>query len=283
MNMGNIKEDVFLGDKDQYQNKLQYLASLAQKETWTFKSVQTTDPFRILRNYFQFTYNRLSEEKKIMLSDDDKYACINTGLLTNYDQEIVAIFSKSIKQGYLPWFLVGFFRETDKYFTGKFQTCPKLADYFDNIGDVIFDKNLRIDLNVEHIIDDNFSRFQNIGYNDPQLINALLNSAKLKLEKKLRRNFKLALPFYYHNTETNENKIQLLVPVYFAGAPVRLALVLDKVTTSSGHPYYSAITVLPVEWAYMNSRLIVKPDEEWARIIDEADNDLINEITIDKN
>lgn len=31
------------------------------------------------------------------------------------------------------------------------------------------------------------------------------------------------------------------------------------------------VTVLPVEWAYMNSRLIVKPDEEWARIMDEVD------------
>lgn len=28
---------------------------------------------------------------------------------------------------------------------------------------------------------------------------------------------------------------------------------------------------MPVEWAYMNSRLIVKPDEEWAKIMDEID------------
>lgn len=35
--------------------------------------------------------------------------------------------------------------------------------------------------------------------------------------------------------------------------------------------YYEGVTVLPVEWAYMNSRLIVKPDEEWARIMDEVD------------
>ena len=34
---------------------------------------------------------------------------------------------------------------------------------------------------------------------------------------------------------------------------------------------------MPVEWAYMNSRLIVKPDEEWAKIMDEIDS------TSDKN
>jgi hypothetical protein len=33
--------------------------------------------------------------------------------------------------------------------------------------------------------------------------------------------------------------------------------------------YYEGVTVLPVEWAYMNARLIAKPDEEWANIIEE--------------
>lgn len=57
---------------------------------------------------------------------------------------------------------------------------------------------------------------------------------------------------------------------YFPGAPVRLALVLNKVQ-SEAKEYYEGITILPVEWAYMNSRLIVKPDEEWAKIMDEID------------
>ena len=64
--------------------------------------------------------------------------------------------------------------------------------------------------------------------------------------------------------------IQLLAPLYFPGAPVRLALVLNKVQ-SDAKEYYEGVTVLPVEWAYMNARLIVKPDEEWAKIMDEID------------
>ena len=43
---------------------------------------------------------------------------------------------------------------------------------------------------------------------------------------------------------------------------------LNKIK-SSAKEYYEGVTVLPVEWAYMNSRLIVKPDEEWAKIMDE--------------
>lgn len=146
-----------------------------------------------------------------------------------------------------------------------------MADYFDDVNDVIFDRKLRMDMNTNHIIDDNLLRFQQAGYSEPELIHALLKAAMDKVEKKLRRNFKLALPFYYHNTETDERKIQLLIPLYFPGAPVRLALVLDKV--KQREPYYLAITVLPVEWAYMNSRLIVRPDEEWAKIIEDTDVD----------
>ena len=122
----------------------------------------------------------------------------------------------------------------------------------------------------EHIIDDNYERFVGIGLSEKQLIDALLDSAKHTVVKKLYRNFKLALPFYYHNSETGENKIQLLVPLYFPGAPVRLALVLNKVSSGAG-AYYEGVTVLPVEWAYMNSRIIAKPDEEWAKIIDEVE------------
>lgn len=181
-------------------------------------------------------------------------------------------------------FLNGFFKETDKFFTTNFSTLPPLADYCDNVKDLIFDNSLEVNLRKEHIIDDNIERFIEAGYSSKELISVLLDSAKVTLEKKLKRNFKLALPFYYRNTETGESKIQLLAPLYFPGAPVRLALVLNKIKTDA-QEYYEGVTVLPVEWAYMNSRLIVKPDEEWAKIIEDIDsgfeNDTIQE-TIDK-
>lgn len=63
----------------------------------------------------------------------------------------------------------------------------------------------------------------------------------------------------------------MLVPVYFPGGPVRLALVLDKQSGADDRLYYEAITLIPVESAYMNSRLIVKPDDEWAKLIEDID------------
>lgn len=283
--MGNIKKDVFLGNKEKQNKKFELLAKMAQPEIWTYKKIKDKDPYRILRNYFFFTYNRLSEENKILTSEDGEYRCMNTGLLTIYDQEIIALFKKSSKEGGFPWYLVGFFRETDKEFTTHFSQIPELASYFDNVKDLIYDSSLELSLKKEHIIDDNIDRFMDAGLVDKRLISVLLDAAKATLEKKLKRNFKLALPFYYHNTDTDESKIQLLAPLYFPGAPVKLALVINKVK-SDANEYYEGITILPVEWAYMNSRLIVRPDEEWARIIDEIDaqpDEISTQDSIDKD
>lgn len=98
----------------------------------------------------------------------------------------------------------------------------------------------------EHIIDDNFDRFIEAGYSSKKLINVLLDSAKVTPEKKLKQSFKLAPPFYYHNTETGGNKIQLWASLYFPAAPVKLALVLNKVK-GNVKEYYEGVTVLSVE------------------------------------
>mgnify|MGYP000274812280 CR=1 FL=1 len=235
--MGTILEDVFLGTAEKYNQKLEMLARMAQPEKWTYKRIQDKDPYRILRNYIQYTYNRLDEEGKIISSADGKYRCMNTGLLTVYNQEIVAIFAVNEMSGKQPWFFNGFFKETDKFFTTNFSELPPLADYCNNVKDLIYDNTLELNMRKEHIIDDNFDRFIEAGYSSKELINVLLYAAKVTLEKNQKRNFKLAL-------------------------------VLNKIK-SSAKEYYEGVTVLPVEWAYMNSRLIVKPDEEWAKIMDE--------------
>lgn len=94
-----------------YNQKLEMLAKMAQPEKWTYKKIQDIDPYRILRNYIQFTYNRLDEENKFISSSDGKFRCMNTGLLTVYNQEIIAIFAQNERGGKLPWFFNGFLRK----------------------------------------------------------------------------------------------------------------------------------------------------------------------------
>ncbi len=266
-----IKEEVFLGHFEDYNSLLKMIADYAQPEIWTYGQYKNSDPYKMLRNYFEHTYDRIAEENKFVYSKDKRFKCMNTGLLTPFNQEIYAVFIRSSLPDGLPWKFTRVNKDTDRFITEQFDEKPDMADYFTNISDLIYDKNLSIKLNIDHIVNDNYSRFISAGYLDQDLINALLISAKEVLIKKLRRNYKIALPFYYHNTTTDERKVQLLVPVYFPNSPVKLALVLDKRVDAGGKEYYEAITVLPVEWAYMNSRLIVRPDDEWAKLIDELD------------
>lgn len=45
------------------------------------------------------------------------------------------------------------------------------------------------------------------------------------------------------------------------------------------HLTLSRETMQDVDWAYMNSRVIVKPEDEWAKIVDEAElSDTLDEI-----
>lgn len=272
--MNRIKDEVYLGKFEEYNKLLQMIADFAQTELWSYGRYKETDKYIMLRNYFEHTYNRIAEENKFVLSFDGRFRCMNTGLLTDYNQEIYAVFKKSDIVDGLPWSFTRVHKDTDRFISEKFSEKPQMANYLTNASDLIYDKNIEIKLNIDHIVDDNFERFVHAGYLDKSLIHALLLYSMDVLKKKLLRNYRIALPFYYRNTQTGESKIQLLVPVYFPNALVRLALVLDKRKNDDGNSYYEAITVLPVEWAYMDSRLIVKPDDEWARLIDSLDSDV---------
>ena len=117
---------------------------MAQPEIWTYKNTRNRSIPHFAK-LFLFTYNRLSEENKIITSEDKEYRCMNTGLLTIYDQEIIALFKKSSKR-WTALVFGRFFKETDKQFTMHFSQIPQLASYFDNVKDLIYDSSLELTL-----------------------------------------------------------------------------------------------------------------------------------------
>ncbi len=56
-----FKDTVYSGNREAFNSKLKILANFAEKEKWTFAKSEMVDPYRILRNYIAFTYNRLEE------------------------------------------------------------------------------------------------------------------------------------------------------------------------------------------------------------------------------
>ena len=258
--------EAYMGNKEAYQKKIDFLASIAQPEAWDCPSSEGVkgDKF-ILKNYLLYTYDQVRNENKIEISDDGQYMCFNTGLQTVNGNDIYAFFVKSTSEFARPsqkWYFIGFNQGVDSRMK-CFNKLPDIADYFTNPSDFIYDRNMELIMDYDHIIDDNYQRFVDIGYKDKHVIKALLMSAVTTIKEKLKRNYKLAIPQYYTDKGSQQAKIQLLLPLFLKGddKTADLALVVDK----TSHNYIGK-TILTIEWAYVNSRRIVKPDVDWLKI-----------------
>ena len=103
--------------------------------------------------------------------------------------------------------------------------------------------------------------------------------AKLLAEKRIRWNFKTAIPQYYPRF----NLMSLLLPLALINDEVvDIALVVTKNPSGS----YLGRTILPLDWAYMNARLVCRPDSDWlvpqrVQAWREADADLGNDNAAD--
>ncbi len=257
----NLTHDAFLGTPEILQGKLRYLAAMAQPEQWDYKGQNSKS---ILFNYLCFTYDKLLDEEKISFSADGNHMCFNTGLLNLHDADIYALFDVNNSPKKKPdqkWFLNGF-RTASDLDMRCFSTLPEIADYFTNPEDFIFNKKLPLAINYDHIIDDNYERFLDVGLSDKYMIKALLESSVRRITEKVKRNYKLAIPQYYTDKTTGQSKIQLLLPLFLKQGDVAdLALAVDK-----DQQGYVGKTILTLEWAYVNSRRIVRPEVDWLKI-----------------
>ncbi|MCL6588302.1 MAG: DUF3825 domain-containing protein [Anoxybacillus sp.] len=107
-----LYNEAWLGRREVFENKLGYLANISKKENWDFVDEDYKvlgKKYPILENYLIFTYDRLKQENKIAVSDDEEFMCFNTGLQTQYDEDIYAFFTRNKKTtAKQKWFFVKF-------------------------------------------------------------------------------------------------------------------------------------------------------------------------------
>ncbi len=259
----NLLADAYLGPFESFYKKLGILANMAKPENWEFKDASYRDsskPLPILYNYINYTYDRVKYEGKLAIDPDDSAMCFNTGLQTDLDNDIYAYFIKNNKYPEVSqkWFFVKFCEPHDSALT-VFSELPEIAEYIENASDLIFDKKLLpIRVNYEHIIRDNRDRFKAIVDYEEHELRQSLEGAISRVQAKVERNYKMAIPQFYTDW-TGVSKIQLLLPLWIKRPDKPdLALVIER----SGSAYL-AKTILPLDWAYMNARRIVRPDAEW--------------------
>ncbi|MBE6915205.1 MAG: DUF3825 domain-containing protein [Ruminococcaceae bacterium] len=173
---------------------------------------------------------------------------------------------------------------------------PKPAEYFTEITDLLFDPKSEVQPMYQHVFEDNCGRlpfdlleektfrfpqaralveqiktasgaekkvlFKQLGKEiwnteDPKLsMQDTLDGAIKRTLKRVRRNYKLAVPCFY----PKRNKMSMMLPLSFtASGEPELVLVCER--TNSGN--YLGQTILTLAMAYVDARLICQPGSEW--------------------
>ena len=227
--------------------------TMDKEDEWHYKDT-STGGFPILYNYLHHTFAKLECEKKIGIEGD--YAIFNTGLVTE-NQEIIFCYMQKNKKpsSSIPWYFIGWRKQSDRDLM-KFHKLPDIANYFENPSELIYDTRLDLRISVDHIIQDNKSRFPApLDKEDDYLLGNILQGTIDDAIRRIKRNYKTAIPQYYNG------KIQLLLPLCLRSkAKADLALVVEK-----ENRIYRASTCLTLDMAINNARLIAKPDDEWLK------------------
>lgn len=233
-------------------SRLQNLADMAQPENWDYRYMPSNRPLPILFNYIHYTFARLKEENKVVITPNK--AAFNTGLVTENQEEIHAVFTLN-KNPPPQWYLRGFFKASDPELM-ELSALPELANYFTEPTDLLYDIRLPLRIDLDHIVDENLDRFPR-EFIDSHMRRTILLGAIEDTKQRIKRNYKTAVPQFY------QGNIQLLLPLCLTSqSHADLAMVVYRQRNPQGD-VYRASTCLTLDMAYSNARLLARPSSDW--------------------
>jgi cold shock CspA family protein len=246
----------------QFEERLEELAGLAQTEDWGYRSHSSSHRHPVLWNYLHYTFKRLQAEDKIAYTVEPetkepgtgrRLACFNTNLVTkNYEPIFAAFHENTRPESDQDFVLIGFFKESQHPIT-LFEKRPEAADYFTDPQELICDRKMELVCNVDHIIEERIDRFPEHYRDKPAFLATALRIAIDRAKRRVLQNYKTAIPMY------NRERIQLLLPLCLDKPDTAdVALVVGR----EGR-VYKGYTVLTLDMAYNNARLLTRPDREW--------------------
>ena len=239
-----------------FDDKLEALATLAP-ENWEYRHTKSQHPRPILRSYVYHTFAKIEAEGKIAEAAGEKgrqLACFNTGLATERQEAIFALFEQVATTGSNSprWALASFNRESDRALT-HFGQRPDLPNYFTEPNELLYDTRVDLVVDIDHVIGDNHDRFPAEIQGNEFAIRGALDGAISAAKRRVRRNYKTAIPQFHRG------RLQLLLPLCLV-RPDRADLAL---VVARENQVYRASTVLTLDMAYNNARLVARPDTEW--------------------
>ncbi|QJD98363.1 DUF3825 domain-containing protein [Mucilaginibacter robiniae] len=236
-----------------WETPYQHLAeTIEKKEDWNFQKAEFKSRYKqkypILTNYLNYTFLRAQTLELISYSADGDKACFNTGLQTRDEKDIFALFFKNkdaVKYNTADWTFITF---ADSYSTklNPYRPLPELPTYVSNPVDLVFDTKLEIEINTEHIIDENKNRLPPVLQANRRLAMTSIAGAIESIKAKVVRNYKVAIPHWY------DGRVQLLLlPLNLTDDYIAdVALVVDK---DRQRNIYRAVTILTMDLAYIDA------------------------------
>lgn len=305
-----LERFAFLGS---WSNFLEELERKALPEPWDFEDSQNKKYF-ILQKYIQYTFYRLQLEDKVCVAEDGSFAAFNTGLVTQHYDDLYACFEPSDESHKTKWHFLEFCtaagRGVGKRLVDYFNPLPQPPSYFECKEDLLFDLEKELHTDYEHILLDNVARLpleflreechgmraalevvdrieeagdwreKKLRYQElsdriaetPRLFNRLRNRLEDAIEmarKQVRWNYKTAIPCFF----PTRNVMSLMLPLSLQDdSRADAALVVER--TRSGN--YQGQTILTLQQAYLDGRLLCRPNSEWldTRNISGAEDDV---------
>ena len=235
---------------------------------------------------------------RITVSNDNQYLVFNTGLVTAEYDNIYALFGAPLADGKRPFmdYCVEGQGQYGKLLVRYFSEMPDAANYIETLDDVVLDTHKEIKIDSPHILRDNINRLpfglldeaakddiaaqrilqdikvaRNIDKRPlwKQLAQRLAQGTAgyMRMDEKLKEavnksrkragwNYKTAVPMYYPKGD----KVDLLLPLCLVDPhKVDAALIVEKVESGN----YMGQTILPPRKAYMDARIVCRPDNDW--------------------
>lgn len=245
---------------DKWKNRLRMLASIAEPEEWS--ETDRLGSYSILENYVLETFRILNREGGIIIipkKEGQKIGLWNTGLLTPHGEEIISrmdsLTHMPTDSGYLSpatWKFTGFFPLSDRRIPTPDEKLP-IALEFVAYHSLIPNPSASLVPDLDHLMKRN-QRLPGFWSQLPRSEQLQrLQGALHKLGLMLKRNPRMAIPQWYEET------VQYLVPLDLGDGrgPIG-ALVLEQKGLQ-----LRVQTVLQLEWAYQNARLLGPMQDNW--------------------
>jgi hypothetical protein len=248
------------------------LARVALAENWDDDG---SGRHPILFTYFKYYFRRILEEDLWVETTSPTrttVAAFDTGLLSRHFQPVYAIFEANRNEGKQPWVHKEWASPSSAQGRGFDVRNLGRALFYKSPAEVVYDPRLEVLPNLEHIIDENVDRYPAELRDDSYRREAHLEKAIRVTAARARSNWRLAAPQFYWPPGDAGGRIQLLLPLELVTpGRVDMALVLDRFPPFAENPdpigaFYRAYTVLPLEWAYRNARLVTRPEAYWLDI-----------------